>query len=48
MVGHTIGIHNGKEHLPIYITGSMIGHKLFARDARNDNDKKCVKKNKKK
>nr|YP_009861330.1 ribosomal protein S19 [Stylochaeton bogneri]QIU83021.1 ribosomal protein S19 [Stylochaeton bogneri] len=28
MVGHTIAIHNGKEHLPIYITYSMVGHKL--------------------
>ena len=56
MVGHTIGIHNGKEHIPIYITDSMIGHKLgefaptrnFARDARNDNENKSVMKNKKK
>nr|YP_009403519.1 ribosomal protein S19 [Downingia elegans]ASA34711.1 ribosomal protein S19 [Downingia elegans] len=28
MIGHTIAIHNGKEHLPIYITNDMIGHKL--------------------
>nr|AZZ70777.1 ribosomal protein S19 [Amentotaxus yunnanensis] len=28
MVGHTIAVHNGKEHLPIYITNSMINHKL--------------------
>ena len=28
MVGHTIAIHNGREHLPIYITDRMIGHKL--------------------
>nr|YP_009434994.1 ribosomal protein S19 [Lobelia holstii]ATG24995.1 ribosomal protein S19 [Lobelia holstii] len=28
MVGHTIAIHNGKEHLPIYINKYMIGHKL--------------------
>nr|YP_010692342.1 ribosomal protein S19 [Juncus roemerianus]YP_010692362.1 ribosomal protein S19 [Juncus roemerianus]UZM11304.1 ribosomal protein S19 [Juncus roemerianus]UZM11324.1 ribosomal protein S19 [Juncus roemerianus] len=56
MVGHTIGIHNGKEHFPIYITDSMIGHKLgefaptrtFARDARKNNEKKSVKKKKKK
>ena len=45
MIGHTIAIHNGKEHLPIYITDRMVGHKLgefaptftFARHARNDN-----------
>nr|YP_009770291.1 ribosomal protein S19 [Zapoteca portoricensis]QIT00993.1 ribosomal protein S19 [Zapoteca portoricensis] len=28
MIGHTIAIHNGKEHLPIYITNRMVGHKL--------------------
>nr|YP_001876617.1 ribosomal protein S19 [Welwitschia mirabilis]ABY26830.1 no product specified [Welwitschia mirabilis]AMA21032.1 ribosomal protein S19 [Welwitschia mirabilis]BAH11188.1 ribosomal protein S19 [Welwitschia mirabilis] len=28
MVGYTIGVHNGKEHLPIYITESMLYHKL--------------------
>jgi small subunit ribosomal protein S19 len=28
MIGHTIAIHNGKEHLPIYITDGMVGHKL--------------------
>ena len=28
MIGHTIAIHNGKEHIPIYITDGMVGHKL--------------------
>nr|AZL35793.1 ribosomal protein S19 [Ligustrum lucidum] len=28
MIGHTIAIHNGKEHLPVYITAHMVGHKL--------------------
>ena len=28
MVGHTIGIHNGKEHVPVFITEAMVGHKL--------------------
>nr|YP_009413589.1 ribosomal protein S19 [Hemitomes congestum]ASN78932.1 ribosomal protein S19 [Hemitomes congestum] len=28
MVGHTIAIHNGKEHLPIFIKAGMLGHKL--------------------
>ncbi len=28
MVGLTIAIHNGKKHVPIYITESMVGHKL--------------------
>ena len=28
MVGHTIAIHNGKQHLPVFITENMVGHKL--------------------
>nr|YP_009925723.1 ribosomal protein S19 [Incarvillea compacta]QNH82815.1 ribosomal protein S19 [Incarvillea compacta] len=28
MIGHTIAIHNGKQHFPIYITDRMTGHKL--------------------
>ncbi|MEW6407401.1 MAG: 30S ribosomal protein S19 [Patescibacteria group bacterium] len=28
MVGHTIAVHNGKEHIPILITEEMVGHKL--------------------
>jgi small subunit ribosomal protein S19 len=28
MIGHTIAIHNGLVHLPIYITDRMVGHKL--------------------
>nr|AYD72409.1 30S ribosomal protein S19 [Acetabularia peniculus] len=28
MIGHTIAIHNGKEHIPIFITDQMVGHKL--------------------
>jgi small subunit ribosomal protein S19 len=28
MVGHTIAIHDGRKHVPIYITESMVGHKL--------------------
>nr|YP_009501438.1 ribosomal protein S19 [Passiflora pittieri]AXB38005.1 ribosomal protein S19 [Passiflora pittieri] len=28
MIGHTIGIHNGKEKIPLYIKGYMVGHKL--------------------
>ncbi|GHT17521.1 30S ribosomal protein S19 [Bacteroidia bacterium] len=27
-VGHTIGVHNGKNHVPVYITENMVGHKL--------------------
>lgn len=28
MVGFTIAIHNGKEHIPVFITEDMVGHKL--------------------
>lgn len=28
MVGHTIAIHDGKRHVPIYITENMVGHRL--------------------
>nr|YP_010831090.1 ribosomal protein S19 [Veronica undulata]YP_010934660.1 ribosomal protein S19 [Veronica anagallis-aquatica]AKZ24426.1 ribosomal protein S19 [Veronica americana]QUE26726.1 ribosomal protein S19 [Veronica undulata]WFF51493.1 ribosomal protein S19 [Veronica undulata]WKV26575.1 ribosomal protein S19 [Veronica anagallis-aquatica]WKV26660.1 ribosomal protein S19 [Veronica undulata] len=45
MIGHTIAIHNGKEHMPIYITDRMVGHKLgefvptlnFRGHAKSDN-----------
>ncbi|PIR13491.1 30S ribosomal protein S19 [Candidatus Falkowbacteria bacterium CG11_big_fil_rev_8_21_14_0_20_39_10] len=28
MVGFTIGVHNGKQHVPVYIVENMVGHKL--------------------
>jgi small subunit ribosomal protein S19 len=28
MVGHTIGVHNGRTHIPVYVTENMVGHKL--------------------
>jgi small subunit ribosomal protein S19 len=28
MVGHTIAIHNGKTHVPIFVSDQMVGHKL--------------------
>ena len=27
-VGHTIAVHNGKSHVPVYVTEDMVGHKL--------------------
>jgi len=27
-VGHTIAVHNGKQHVPVYVTEQMVGHKL--------------------
>ena len=28
MIGLTIAVHNGKQHVPVYVTENMIGHKL--------------------
>lgn len=28
MIGHTIAVHNGNKHLPVFVTENMIGHKL--------------------
>ncbi len=28
MVGHTIAVHDGRRHVPVYITENMVGHKL--------------------
>ncbi len=28
MVGHTIGVHNGKQHTPVHVVENMVGHKL--------------------
>ena len=53
MIGHTIAIHNGKEHLPIYITSRITGHKLgefvptFNFEEHEKNDKKSQKNDKK-
>ena len=46
-VGLTIGVHNGKVHIPVYITEDMVGHKLgeFAptRSYRGHADKKVAR-----
>jgi small subunit ribosomal protein S19 len=28
MVGHTIAVHDGRKHVPVYLTEAMVGHKL--------------------
>ena len=28
MIGHTIAVHDGRKHVPVYVTESMVGHKL--------------------
>jgi len=46
MVGFTFEVHNGRQHIPVYITESMVGHKLgeFAptRTFRAHSSKKVV------
>jgi small subunit ribosomal protein S19 len=28
MLGHTIAVHDGKKHIPVFVTEQMVGHKL--------------------
>ncbi|MFO7031158.1 30S ribosomal protein S19, partial [Limnospira fusiformis CCALA 023] len=28
MVGHTIAVHNGRQHVPVFVNEQMVGHKL--------------------
>ena len=28
MVGHTVAVHDGRKHVPVYVTEAMVGHKL--------------------
>ena len=28
MLGHTIAVHDGRKHIPVFVTESMVGHKL--------------------
>ena len=48
MVGHTIAVHDGRRHVPIYVTENMVGHKLGefspTRTYRGHKDKKKVAK----
>ena len=27
-IGHTIGVYNGRKHIPVYVTENMVGHRL--------------------
>ena len=48
-VGHTIAVHDGRKHVPVYITEDMVGHKLgefvstrkFGGHGANADDKKA-------
>ena len=28
MIGHTLAVHDGRKHVPVYVTEAMVGHKL--------------------
>ena len=28
MIGHTLAVHDGRKHVPVFVTDSMVGHKL--------------------
>lgn len=28
MIGHTLAVHDGRKHVPVYVTEDMVGHKL--------------------
>ena len=34
MVGHTIAVYDGRKHVPVYVTESMVGHKGHAADKK--------------
>ena len=51
MVGHTIAVHDGRKHVPVYVTEDMGGHKLGEfgatrtyRDHSKDEKKSAVRK----
>jgi small subunit ribosomal protein S19 len=50
MIGHTIAVHDGRRHIPVYVTENMVGHKLgeFAptRTFRGHGGKKADKRGK--
>ncbi|GEM48632.1 30S ribosomal protein S19 [Deinococcus cellulosilyticus] len=52
MIGHTVAVYNGKQHIPVYVNEQMIGHKLgeFAptRNYRGHGDDKNSKSSKRK
>ena len=33
-VGHTIAVHDGRKHVPVYVTEDMVGHKLRSEERR--------------
>ena len=45
MVGHTIGVYNGRQHVPVFVQENMVGHKLGefspTRTFRGHKDKYC-------
>jgi small subunit ribosomal protein S19 len=50
MIGHTIAVHDGRKHVPVYVTEDMVGHKLgefaFTRTYRGHDDSEKTSKRK--
>ncbi|WP_024615599.1 30S ribosomal protein S19 [Clostridium sp. Ade.TY] len=48
MIGHTIAVHDGRKHIPVYISEDMVGHKLgefsLTRTYRGHDDKSSKRK----
>ncbi|MGL4781390.1 MAG: 30S ribosomal protein S19 [Bacteroidales bacterium] len=48
MIGHTIAVHDGRKHVPVYISEDMVGHKLgefsLTRTYRGHDDKSSKRK----
>ena len=38
-IGHTFGVHNGKDFIPVYVTEDMVGHKLGGGHGENKDKK---------
>src|SRR5687767_15895577 len=41
MVGHTIAVHDGRKHVPVFVSESMVGHKLGERSEERRVGKEC-------
>lgn len=48
MIGHTIAVHDGRKHIPVYVSEDMVGHKLgefsLTRTFRGHDDKSSKRK----
>ena len=45
-VGHTFAVHDGRKHVPVYVTEDMVGHKLLPEHLRDTQDLRHLSKRK--